>query len=219
MVRSQSFHESLVREVDFVPPSAVLSSGLAKLFLFEDNEAVIKMCLKGRSPALRHVSRTHRVNLDWLIERIKIDPGIQMKYVGTNQQLADMLTKASFTVQKWDGMLKMHQIGKPGKPMPDKFIRKNEGHLQISRSAVLAQRETALFHSASSLDFAPCCLCAMTSSSSKDDWKPPEPTVPPPQFAQPPPISAMDTAPSVGASAWTGGLAVDRYSCAGGAGV
>ena len=44
LVRSQSFNESLVREVDFVPPSAVLSSGLAKLFLFEDNEAVIKMC-------------------------------------------------------------------------------------------------------------------------------------------------------------------------------
>ena len=124
MVRSQSFNESLVREVGFVPPSAVLSSGLAKLFLFEDNEAVIKMCLKGRSPALRHASRTHRVDLDWLIERIKVDLGIQMKYVGTNQQMADMLTKASFTVQRWDGMLKMHQIGNLGKPLPDKVVRK-----------------------------------------------------------------------------------------------
>ena len=79
-------------------------------FLFEDNEAVIKMCLKGRSPILRHISRTHRVNLDLLIERIKTDPGIRMKYVGTNQQMADMLTKASFTVQNWQSMLKLHQI-------------------------------------------------------------------------------------------------------------
>ena len=69
------------------------------------------MCLKGRSPTLRHISRTHRVDLDWLIERIKVDPGIRMKYVGTNQQMADMLTKASFTVQKWQAMLKLHQIG------------------------------------------------------------------------------------------------------------
>ena len=101
----------LNRDIDFVPPSAPLSSGMSKLFLFEDNEAVIKMCLKGRSPNLRHISRTHRVDLDWLIERIKVDPGIRMKFVGTSQQLADMLTKASFTIQKWNDMLRMHQIG------------------------------------------------------------------------------------------------------------
>ena len=42
MVRSQSSVQSMVRDIDFVPPSAVLSSGSAKLFLFEDNEVVIK---------------------------------------------------------------------------------------------------------------------------------------------------------------------------------
>ena len=94
MARSQSSVSLLVREVDFVPPSAILSSGLARLYLFEDNEAVIKMCLKGRSPTLRHISRTHRVDLDWLIERVKVDPGIQMKYVGTNEQMADMLNES-----------------------------------------------------------------------------------------------------------------------------
>ena len=41
--------------------------------LSEDNEAVIKM-MKGRSPAMRHVSRTHRVALDWLFDRINLDP-------------------------------------------------------------------------------------------------------------------------------------------------
>ena len=36
----------------------------ALLYLFEDNEAVIKMIIKGKSPTMRHVSRTHRVALD-----------------------------------------------------------------------------------------------------------------------------------------------------------
>ena len=102
---------SLVRDVDFVPPSMRLSSGVAKLFVFEDNEAVIKMCIKGRSPNLRHIARTHRVDLDWLIERIKVDPGINLKYVGTNEQMADLLTKASFTIAKWNSLLRLHQIG------------------------------------------------------------------------------------------------------------
>ena len=31
-----------------------------------DSEAVIRMIIKGRSVSLRHVSRTHRVDFDWL---------------------------------------------------------------------------------------------------------------------------------------------------------
>ena len=50
----------------------------AKLYVFEDNEAVIKMITKGRSPTMRHVSRTHRVALDWLFDRINLDPKIQI---------------------------------------------------------------------------------------------------------------------------------------------
>ena len=37
----------------------------ALLYVFEDNEAVIEMIIKGRSPTMRHVSRTHRVAFDW----------------------------------------------------------------------------------------------------------------------------------------------------------
>ena len=40
------------------------SNLLILLYVFEDNEAVIKMIFKGRSPTMRHVSRTHRVVLD-----------------------------------------------------------------------------------------------------------------------------------------------------------
>ena len=42
---------------------------------------------------MRHVSRTHRVALEWLFDRINLDPKIQIKYIDTKNQLADMLTK------------------------------------------------------------------------------------------------------------------------------
>ena len=56
-------------DVDFVPPSILQPFGEAKMIVLEDNDAGIKMILKGHSPALRHVSRTHRIGLDWLFER------------------------------------------------------------------------------------------------------------------------------------------------------
>ena len=60
---------------------------------FLKNDAVIKMIIKSRSPTMRHVSTTHRVALAWLFDRINLDPKIQIKYVDTRNQLADMLTK------------------------------------------------------------------------------------------------------------------------------
>ena len=78
--------------------------------MFEDNEAVIKMIMKGRSPTMRHVSRTHRVALDWLFDRINLDPKIQIKYIDTKNQLADMLTKGNFTRDEWDHLLCLFNI-------------------------------------------------------------------------------------------------------------
>ena len=46
---------------------------------------------------MRHVSRTHRVALDWLFDRINLDSKIQIKYIDTKNQLEDMLTKGNFT--------------------------------------------------------------------------------------------------------------------------
>ena len=40
-----------------------------QLYLFDDNVASIQMINKGRSPNLRHVTRTLRVDLDWQFER------------------------------------------------------------------------------------------------------------------------------------------------------
>ena len=73
--------------------------------MFEDNEAVIKMIIKGRSPTMRHVSKTHRVALDWLFDRINMDPKNQIKYIDTKNQLADILTKGCFTRNDWNHLL------------------------------------------------------------------------------------------------------------------
>ena len=57
-------------DVDFISSNVNSSRQEALLHVFEDNEAVIKMIIKVRSPTMRHVSRTHRVALDWLFDRI-----------------------------------------------------------------------------------------------------------------------------------------------------
>ena len=83
--------------MDQVPVNAHTSHCVSSLYIFEDSEAVIKMINKGRRTTMRHVSRTHRVALDWLFDRINLNPKIQIKHVDTKNQLADMLTKGSFT--------------------------------------------------------------------------------------------------------------------------
>ena len=80
----------VTRDIDAVPSNVQSARQEALLYVFEDNEAVIKMIIKGRSPTMRHVSRTHRVALDWLFDRINLDSKIQIKYIDTKNQLADI---------------------------------------------------------------------------------------------------------------------------------
>ena len=96
--------------VDLVPSNVQSSHQEALLYVFEDNEAVIKMIIKGRSPTMRHVSRTHRVALDWLFDRINLDPKIQIKYIDSKNQLADILTKGNFTRDEWNHLLCLFHI-------------------------------------------------------------------------------------------------------------
>ena len=101
----------VMEEIDPVPSTNVQSLRQeALLYVFEDKEAVIKMIIKGKSPTLRHVSRTHRVALDWLFDRINRDPKIQIKYIDTKNQLADILTKGNFTRDEWNHLLSLLNI-------------------------------------------------------------------------------------------------------------
>ena len=49
--------------IDCVPSDVQFSDQEALLYVLEDNDAVIKMIIKGRNPTMRHDSRTHRVAL------------------------------------------------------------------------------------------------------------------------------------------------------------
>ena len=75
-----------------VPLRLPNSYGRAKLRVIEDNDAMIRMMIKERSPQLRCVARTHRVDLDWFFERPHRDAGVFIQLVGTEEQLADILT-------------------------------------------------------------------------------------------------------------------------------
>ena len=59
---------------------------------------------------MRHVSRTHRVALDWLFDRINSDSKIQIKYIDTKNQFADILTKGNFTRDEWNHLLCLFNI-------------------------------------------------------------------------------------------------------------
>ena len=100
----------VIQDIDSVPSNVQSASREALLYVFEDNEAVITMIMKGRSPTMRHVSRTHRVALDWLFDRINLDPKIQIKYIDTKNQLADILTKGNFTRDEWNHLLTLFNI-------------------------------------------------------------------------------------------------------------
>ena len=99
-----------LNNVDFVSSKANSSRQEAMLCIFEDNEAVIKMIINRESPTMRHVSRTHRVALDWLFDRIHLDTKIQIEYVDTKNQLADTLTKGNFTRDEWNHLLCLFNI-------------------------------------------------------------------------------------------------------------
>ena len=66
-----------MKDIDAVPSNVQSARQEALLYVFEDNEAVIKMIIKGRSP-------TMRVALDWLFDRINLNK-IQIKYIETKK--------------------------------------------------------------------------------------------------------------------------------------
>jgi len=81
-----------------------------QLRIFEDNQATIKVAVKGYSPKLRHVLRTHKVNLGSIKEILDSD-AVSIEYVKTEDQRADIFTKALQPL-KWDNALQLLNIHK-----------------------------------------------------------------------------------------------------------
>ena len=74
-----------------------------KLEICEDNQATIKVAKKGYSPKLRHILRTHKVNLSSLKEVLDND-NVSIVYIKTDDQAADIFTKA-LAPCKWDNAI------------------------------------------------------------------------------------------------------------------
>ena len=94
--------------IDHTPSNTTHSNPSAMLYVF-DNEAVIKMIIKSRSPTMRHVPRAHRAALDWLFDKIHLDPR-SISVLTPNNRLADMLTKRNFTRDEWNNLLHLFNI-------------------------------------------------------------------------------------------------------------
>ena len=92
----------ILTDVDHISSNTMHSGAGAMLYVFEDNEALTKKIIKGRSTTMRHVSRSHRVALDWLFDRINFGPKIQIRFFfDSKHQLADIVTKGNFTRDEW----------------------------------------------------------------------------------------------------------------------
>ena len=73
------------------------------LRVYEDNQAAILVVKKGYSSKLRHITRTHKVNLSCLSEVFKDDNAV-IEYIVTDEQAADIFTKA-LPPHKWSAAL------------------------------------------------------------------------------------------------------------------
>ena len=100
----------VMEDIDSDPSNVQSSRQEALSYVFEDNQAVIKMTIKGRSPTMKHVSRTHRVALDSLFfieftraQKSKSSSSIPKKH-------ADILTKRNFTRDEWNHLLCLFNI-------------------------------------------------------------------------------------------------------------
>ena len=77
---------------------------------------------------MRHDSRTHRVALDWLFDRINLDPQIQMKYIDTKNQLADILTKGNFIRDDRNHLLCLFNISHFSSTVCSEIMAKRSQH-------------------------------------------------------------------------------------------
>ena len=101
-----------MENIDSVPSNIQSSRQEALLYVFEDNEAVIKMIIKGRSPTMRHVSRelTELHLIGCLIELIWI-PRSKSNTSTPKTNSLTFLTKGSFTRDEWNHLLCLFNIG------------------------------------------------------------------------------------------------------------
>ena len=60
---------------------------------------------------MRHMARTHQIDVDALFERIHGEQGMCIKHINKKLQSADIFNKGSFSVQTWNTLCRLLQVG------------------------------------------------------------------------------------------------------------
>ena len=89
--------------------------------MFEDNQATVKIIHSGKLEKLRHVDRTHGVQLSFLTVQIRVNR-YELKDCHTRAMAADVFTKFFVNKDKWK-----HAIGLIGMWHPEDSVLSEQG--------------------------------------------------------------------------------------------
>ena len=95
----------------------------------EDNQAAIRVCSTGRNPTMRHLGRTHGVQVSWLHERF-LQGNLDLIYETIVGQAADIYTKGFTDPLKWRDACQKISIGCPD-DLWKRFISPERGVLMV----------------------------------------------------------------------------------------
>ena len=84
------------------------AQSIAMLSVFEDTDAVIKKDNQ-RQESNNETCVKNPQSLFWLFDRINLDLKVQIRYMVTKHQIADLLTKGHFTRDEWNNLLCLFQ--------------------------------------------------------------------------------------------------------------
>jgi hypothetical protein len=85
--------------------------------LMEDNDAAIKIVTSGRTPSLRHMGRTHNVDLAFLHERLRHGHHT-VECCTSAAQAADIFTKEFRDAASWNRVCRLIGLIGPGQWCP-----------------------------------------------------------------------------------------------------
>jgi len=95
----------------------VILGRAVRVSFLEDSSAAIRVIETGRNPTMRHMSRTHGVDLCFLHECL--EKGLySIEYCDTKRQAADIFTKAFPNAQRWSHACCLIGLSRPGQFWP-----------------------------------------------------------------------------------------------------
>ena len=74
--------------------------------MLQDNQSTMRNMHTGKNDKLRHMSRTHRVNVHWIAETCRTEP-IDVGACESHLMAGDMFTKSFTNGLKWNQVMKL----------------------------------------------------------------------------------------------------------------